>query len=65
MKGSTKMRIKVNMKDFKEKWVWNTDTFRFGHKIEVTKGDFFTLDSRVYIKLLTDFEINFSATKEK
>ena len=56
------MQISINMKQFKENWVWNADTAYFGDMIAKTKGSFFTFDGETYKRLLTDFNIFFTAT---
>ena len=37
-------------KDFKKKFIWNTETCHYGDKILKTKGKFFTLDGDIYKK---------------
>ena len=55
------MQISVNMKHFKERFNWNTDTVRRGEVIDACKGKFFTLDPSQYIEMLTDMNIFFTA----
>lgn len=54
------MEIKVNMKDFKEKWKYYSDNVKYAEAISINKGKFTTLDVRPYVELLTEFGINFS-----
>ena len=56
------MSFKVNMKQFRENWVWDQDTVHFGERIAKTKGSFFTLEPDVYKRLLAEFNIFFTAT---
>jgi len=53
--------IKVNMSDMR-KWKVTLDNVRFFDHIEINNGDFFALDTRPYVELLTDFGINFTTT---
>lgn len=55
------MLFHINMKQFRENWVWNTDTVHYGDKIAVTNGVFHTFHDAVYHRLLTDFNIFFTA----
>lgn len=54
------MEIRVNMKEFNSRFTWNSDTVHYGNKISECKGKFFTLDSEIYIKILTDMNIFFT-----
>ena len=57
------MQFKINMKQFRENWEWNTDTVYFGDKIAKAQGDFYTaFDGEIYKRLLTEFNIFFTAT---
>ena len=56
------MEIKVDMKQFKANWKWTDETVHYGNKIAQTKGNMFTFDGEVYKRLLTDFNIFFTAT---
>ena len=55
------MQFKVNMKQFRQNWIWNTDTVFFGDQIAKCNGDFVTFDGDSYKRLLTDFNIFFTA----
>jgi len=50
------------MKQFKENWKWDADTVFFGDQIAKSNGSFFTFDGKTYKRLLTDFNIFFTAT---
>ena len=56
------MQFNINMKQFRDKWVWNTDTVFYGDQIAKARGSFFTLNGESYKRLLTDFNIFFTAT---
>jgi len=47
------MRFYVDMQQFKERWVWDTDTTHFGNNIAWSKGSFLTLQGDSYKRLLT------------
>ena len=55
------MQITVNMTQFKKNWKWTDESVHFGNKIAQTAGNFFTFDGDVYKRLLTDFNIFFTA----
>lgn len=55
------MQFKVNMKQFEKNWVWNEDTVHYGDRIAKTNGSFITFADVVYKRLLTDFNIFFTA----
>jgi hypothetical protein len=55
------MYFSVNMKQFRSNWIWNADTVAFGDQIAKTDGKFFTLRGNTYKRLLTDFDIFFTA----
>ena len=55
------MQFSVNMKQFKEKWIWDSDTVHFGNVIAETNGKFYSaFDGNIYKRLLTDFNIFFT-----
>lgn len=56
------MEINVNMNQFRSKWQWNADNVFFGDQIAKTEGSFFTFDGETYKRLLTDFNIFFTAS---
>jgi hypothetical protein len=57
------MTFSVNMQQFRENWQWSTDTVRFGDMIAKTNGKFFSaFDHATYKRLLTDFNIFFTAS---
>lgn len=53
--------IQVNMKQFRENWQWDIDNSFFGDRISRCNGKFFTFDGKTYSRLLTDFNIFFTA----
>lgn len=53
--------FKVNIKQFRKNWVWNADTVFYGDQIAKANGCFFTFDGSAYSRLLTDFNIFFTA----
>lgn len=50
----------VNLKQFKERWKRDPDTDRIHQKIAVSKGVFYTHDTRPYESLLTEYDILYS-----
>lgn len=56
------MQFNINMKQFRDKWEWNTDTVFYGDQIAKAQGSFFTFNGESYKRLLTDFNIFFTAT---
>ena len=49
--------IKVNMKQFNEKWYDYQDNIKFGDNIRKNNGIINTLDARGYIEWLCEFNI--------
>ncbi len=57
------MEINVNMAQFSDRFNWTSDTVHYGDKIAKCKGKMFTFDGDAYIRILTDMNIFFTATK--
>jgi hypothetical protein len=56
--------IRVNMKQFRERWKTYADNVTVAERISETSGNFLTLCAAPYVLWLNEFNIFYTVTKE-